>query len=225
MKASLHVVDAYTGPELDVIMDQLQRLALTAIRSGAEGTDNVLGFYETALQRYAAVWIGVVGSFSKEYSDPGLTWSRSPLGTVRLSVGRLIQASPVAPSVDDVYSIAYFPMRMAQRAIEWNAPAYLQLLDLYPLMYRVGRDSPGPSDATRVALTDRSWRHLVEGLGLVLPAMERPNTGPVDVESIAAARVAIRKNLTAVLESAIEFRDLATFATVLKRWRAAERRI
>jgi hypothetical protein len=147
--------------------------------------------------------------------------SRSPIGEVTRHVGRLIDGAATAPSVDDVYELSYFPLRIASKAVQWNAIAYLSILGLYPLMYRAGRRGGGPGAE---ALLDRSSRHLLEGLWLVLPAMSRDPFGAPDARASNAAGEALRTNLHRLLEATVDIGDFDTFRQVLRRWKSAERR-
>lgn len=206
---------------LELMLEELFRISLMGLRTGSVGIEGSLDGFEASLESYAEVWTAVEGSLAD--SPPSFEFGglKSPVGEVTRHIGRLIESSPRAPSVDDVYLLSYFPLKIASRAIEWKAPAYFALLSLYPLMYRVAQTASGPAG---IALKDRSSRHLLEALWLVIPGIQSREEPPVDAEVAARATEAVRANLLLLLENAIQIQDFATFSSVFRRWRSAERR-
>ncbi len=203
------------------LLDALDRLAMDALPTGGTELVGVLAAYEAGLESYAAVWSNVVDTLTPELLNIGLATPRSPLSRIQQSLGRLIEASPRASVVDDVYGLAYFPIRIARRAVRWRAPAYFQLLNLYPLMYSIAFQS-APSGPTRTALLDRSWRHLTEALWLVIPSLARNEPGPVELDLLTQARAVTRTCLANLMFATIETGDFDTYSEAFSAWRAAE---
>jgi hypothetical protein len=218
VNSALYFVDA-PNEDLDEILEELERLGREAITSSSGGIERVLDGYEAALDRYASVWTKIVPRLESSHLGD-LIRDTGPVAEIHDALRKLITSVTSNSNIEDVYTLSYFPVRIAQRAIRWNAPAYLQLLDLYPSMYRQSRSiAGGPS----VALRDRSWRHPIEALWLQFPSLNRPTSVPVDVEMIELAKVQVRSALQSVIDAALSAGDTAFATDVIKRWKRAER--
>jgi hypothetical protein len=202
------------------LLGELHLVAVRSLLSKVSGLKPVLNAYQSALQHYAMVWTSVVPRLEWAHVDAGLRWDDGPVGQIYESVRDLLTQVSERSSRDDVYSLSYFPIGVAQRAVEWRAPAYFQLLDLYPLMYRIAPIVGGSQGA---ALKDRSWRHLIEALWLLLPRYARDDGLPIDVDVLRQAQDRVRRALGMLLDAAISAGDVTFAADVIQRWRRAER--
>jgi len=175
--------------------------------------------FESILERYALGWTQYVQALDAEHISGFRSSSGAPLASIESALYQLTDAAVHASAADAVFHLAYFPIQILSRAVNWQAPAYFRLLALYPALYRF----LGTADAALYGrVGERPWLHLVEALEFILPIRQPPYVAESPGEIIDQARRAIRSSISGVLRIAVQRGDNATVDEALRRWRIAE---
>lgn len=207
--------------------EEIERLRLEAesvLGSDPQVLESVLLAFEDSLEAYAEGWRSYIEALEPEYVTEFFELERSPLDEVHRAVGHLMETALRGGHAEASFALAYFPVRIAVKAVRWGAPAYFRLLGLYPLLYNLShRVSP---DEDRAAIfKERAWWHPVEAIELMLPSVAPPRLpGNATTAQLASrARQALGESLLEVLRLCVKEQDTANFQEALRRWRIAER--
>jgi hypothetical protein len=220
VRDSLVVGRAETVSLADDLSD-LHDDALQAVESAPDLVDAVLSAYLQVLEDYAAGWKNFSLNLGNEQLPQWPEAMAAPTVDIRKSVLRLFQESLERRARDSASHLAYFPVDLLQRSIQWRAPAYFSLLQLAPSYYWLASQDTVPGDM-RAAFRERSWRHLAEAMELLLPGLAK-RLGEDYSPLIDRARVALDETMFAVLRAAVRNGDWQTFSEGLRRWRIATR--
>jgi hypothetical protein len=220
VRNAVRVRPVRAAPDIRGHIEALRREAQSSLGPDTTVLDAVLATWEDVLERYATGWRRYVPALESQFVTGLLDESGVPLGAIHESLLELTLASVQTREQEALFNLAYYPIRILRRAIEWRAPAYFSLLDLYPAFYRALAVADGQLFRQRIA--DRPWVHLVEALEFVLPLSRPPYAPDSDDTILDAARTALRRSLAEVLRAAIRHRDIATLREALRRWRMAE---
>lgn len=205
-------------------IESLRLEAESVLGSDPRVLDAVLLAFEDSLEAYAEGWRSYIQALEPEYVTEFFELERSPLGEVHRAVGRLMEAALRGGHSEASFALAYFPVKIAVKAVRWGAPAYFRLLGLYPLLYTLS-NRVSPDEDRAWIFKERAWWHPVEAIELMLPSVAAPRLpGNAITASLAArARQALGESLVEVLRLCIKEQDTANFEEGLRRWRIAER--
>jgi hypothetical protein len=199
----------------DEALDQIGR------PSSEDVIDSVLDTYAEVLRDYARAWLTYADEVGSDTLPSYVESPAAPLDAVRMSVHDLFTRSVEASDRPAAFSLAYFPVALATRAIEWRSPGYFPLVSLYPQFYAIANRGQVDPDTRRI-FTERSWWHPVEALELMIPALQR--TLEPEAQAFAQRlRAELHRSLFQVLRSCVQRGDMANFREGVRRWRLANR--
>lgn len=219
IQRAIHLRTPKATPDIGSGIEALRFEAQSSIGPDTTVLEAVCEAYEAILERYALGWRQYVPGLDAANIDGFRSSSGVPLAAIEMSLYQLADAAVQSGTADAVFQLAYFPVRILQRAVSWQAPAYFRLLALYPALYRF----LGRADAALLGrVGERPWLHLVEALEFLLPISQPPYVAESRGDVVDTAGRAIRSSLVDVLRLAVRRGDADTIAEALRRWRIAE---
>ena len=199
----------------DEALDQIAR------PGGENVVDQVLDTYTEVLHDYARAWLAYADEVGTDTLPSFMESPAAPLDAIRNSVRDLYVRSIESGDRASAFSIVYFPVGIATRAIEWRSPAYFQLVSLYPQFYVLADRGQVDVDTRRI-FTERSWWHPVEALELMIPALMR--TVELDEQDLSPRlRNDLHRALFNVFRLCVRNGDIQNFREGVRRWRLANR--
>jgi hypothetical protein len=185
------------------IVSGLRDSALVALQERSVGVDLVLDAYAECLETFARTWHGYAGTMRHADIAEPLSISNTPFGLITKATDDLLMEGLRLESRDGVSALAYFPIRVAQIGLRWEAEAFLGALDSFHAFYWYGtqRAVSSESDQARGA-----WTYLFSFLDLQVRGLRGNNT--IDDDAVARARAYVQRQVIRIGRTMIKNGDL-----------------
>jgi len=153
----IHLSTKANSADTESAIVALRDSAISSLRTGTAGVDDVLDSYARCLEIFASEWQRFAGRMLEAQLTEPLTLDRTPLGLIVEAVASLMDEAVRYESSDAVTSIGYFPTRIAALGLRYSGSAYLSALNLVIRFYYIALRR---SDSAEAASAKGSWIYV-----------------------------------------------------------------